>query len=62
MLTKHVLRILPLGGANLGANGLWSNYSLKGRKGKKFENLPTSRSVIRACVRNHPKAKISASS
>ncbi|MGH0173397.1 UNVERIFIED_CONTAM: hypothetical protein FKN15_070819 [Acipenser sinensis] len=56
--SKQLIAYLAsLGGANLGAsvhrmlrksgtNGLWSNYSLKGRKGKKFEDLPISRSVI----------------
>ncbi|XP_064107049.1 uncharacterized protein LOC135216035 [Macrobrachium nipponense] len=44
----------------LGSNSVWSSYSLKGRKGKlAFTDLPICKVVIRACLRNYRKAKLS---
>ncbi|KAF4114021.1 hypothetical protein G5714_004244 [Onychostoma macrolepis] len=42
-----------------GTNMLWSNFSLKGRKGKKvFQDLPIMRLITRACLQTFKAAKM----
>ncbi|CAC5422989.1 unnamed protein product [Mytilus coruscus] len=36
-----------------GTNGLWSNYSLKGKKKKNFSELSLCRVVIKSCIKIH---------
>ncbi|CAB4013322.1 Hypothetical predicted protein [Paramuricea clavata] len=43
--------------AKLGTNQLWSLFSFKGRKGKKsFKSLSLCNTIIKACMKSHPKA------
>ncbi|CAC5387233.1 unnamed protein product [Mytilus coruscus] len=37
----------------LGTNGLWSNYSLKGKKKKNFSELSLCRVVTKSCIKIH---------
>ncbi|XP_061414062.1 uncharacterized protein LOC133346469 isoform X3 [Lethenteron reissneri] len=68
--TSQISYLSSLGGCNvrdsvrrmmkrLGTNALWSNYSLRGRKGKTpLIDLPVFMVLTRACLKSYPRAKV----